>query len=279
MEPNLQERNPNHAPQTLPLPAAARVPAPAQVRPGLARQDPEEDGLLHLPGIPEVEEGEGPRRGPGQMDRRVPEREQPHSGQAPPDTPRVGPGPLPRRPRRHFQDQVLLRGQGLLPEELRLPPGGEHKGQEGSLGGEPAGHGEPVGRHAPEGAGSGPSLRQGPGSSESSSRRRIKDDDDKKPKRIREESFPAELVFQRNDFSYIDAIVDPNRAHRAGPKGYPPSAIFVVLLLMYLKEMKTILALVRFLNTHPELSLNLHRRPSLGRMVAVLKRLFSSPML
>ena len=82
-----------------------------------------------------------------------------------------------------------------------------------------------------------------------------------------------------DDFSYIDAIVDPNRAHRAGPKGYPPSAIFVVLLLMYLKEMKTILALVRFLNTHPELSLNLHRRPSLGRMVAVLKRLFSSPML
>src|SRR5437867_787764 len=113
MEPNLQERNPNHAPQTLALPAAARVPAPAQVRPGLARQDPEEDGLLHLPGIPEVEEGEGPRRGPGQMDRRVPEREQPHPGQAPPDPPRVGPGPLPRRPRRHFQDQVLLRDQAF----------------------------------------------------------------------------------------------------------------------------------------------------------------------
>ena len=58
--------------------------------------------------------------------------------------------------------------------------------------------------------------------SDESSCERVKDGKAKKRKPIREESFPAELVFQRNDFSYIDAIVDPNRAHRAGPKGYPP---------------------------------------------------------
>lgn len=42
---------------------------------------------------------------------------------------------------------------------------------------------------------------------------------DKKRKPIREESFPAELVFQKNDFSYVDSIVDPYRKERAGPKG------------------------------------------------------------
>lgn len=80
----------------------------------------------------------------------------------------------------------------------------------------------------------------------------IKDGREKKPKPIREESFPAQLVFQKNDFSYVDAIVDPNRATRSGPKGYPPSAMFMALLLMYLREMKSVLALVRFLTTHPE---------------------------
>jgi transposase len=88
-------------------------------------------------------------------------------------------------------------------------------------------------------------------SSDESSCERVKDGKAKKPKPIREESFPAELVFQRNDFSYIDGIVDPNRAHRAGPKGYLPSAMFMALLLMYLKEIRSVLDLVRFLNNNP----------------------------
>jgi transposase len=79
----------------------------------------------------------------------------------------------------------------------------------------------------------------------------VKDDKAKKRKPIREESFPAELVFEKNDFSYIDAIVDPHRAHRAGPKGYPPSAMFMALLLMYLKEIRSVLDLVRFLDNNP----------------------------
>jgi transposase len=80
---------------------------------------------------------------------------------------------------------------------------------------------------------------------------RVKDDRAKKRKPIREESFPAQLVFQKNDFSYVDAIVDPDRAHRSGPKGYPPSAMFMALLLMYLKEIRSILDLVRFLDDNP----------------------------
>jgi hypothetical protein len=71
----------------------------------------------------------------------------------------------------------------------------------------------------------------------------IKDAGEKKLRPVREESFPARLVFERNDFSYIDAIVDPDRAHRSGPKGYPPSSMFMALLLMYLKEIKTIIGL------------------------------------
>ena len=100
------------------------------------------------------------------------------------------------------------------------------------------------------------------GSGGSSSPRRIKGSKDKKRKPIREESFPAELVFQKNDFSYVDAIVDPLRNERAGPKGYPPSAMFMALLLMYLKELKSVLALVKFLTVHPEWlrTLGLERR-------------------
>ena len=90
------------------------------------------------------------------------------------------------------------------------------------------------------------------GSEGSSPRSGIKGKEDKKRKPIREESFPAELVFQRNDFSYVDSIVDPFRKERAGPKGYPPGAMFMALLLMYLKELKSVLALVRFLTIHPE---------------------------
>ena len=84
--------------------------------------------------------------------------------------------------------------------------------------------------------------------SEGSSQRRVREGGDKKRKPIREESFPAELAFQWNDFSYIDGIVDPYRKERAGPKGYPPSAI----LLMYLKEIRSVLGLVRFLTSNPE---------------------------
>ncbi len=42
-----------------------------------------------------------------------------------------------------------------------------------------------------------------------------KDSEEKKLRPVREESFPARLVFEKNDFSYIDAIVDPDRAHRS----------------------------------------------------------------
>ena len=79
-----------------------------------------------------------------------------------------------------------------------------------------------------------------------------KDSREKKLRPVREESFPARLVFEKNDFSYIDAIVDPDRKRRCGPKGYLPSAMFMALLLMYLKDIKTIIGLVRFLRTNPE---------------------------
>jgi hypothetical protein len=93
--------------------------------------------------------------------------------------------------------------------------------------------------------------RRSGGSKKRPQRNEVKDVKAKKPKPIREESFPAESVFQANDLSYIDSIVDPNRAHRAGPKGYPPGAMFMAILLMYLKEIKSILDLVRFLDANP----------------------------
>src|SRR5207247_7741984 len=95
---------------------------------------------------------------------------------------------------------------------------------------------------------------------------RVKDVEEKKLRPVREESFPARLVFERNDFSYIDGIVDPDRAHRSGPKGYPPSAMFMALLLMYLKEIKTIIGLVRFLRNDPRWLriLNLKKRVNDG---------------
>lgn len=46
------------------------------------------------------------------------------------------------------------------------------------------------------------------------------------------------LVFRGNDCTYIDGIVDPQRKERAGPKEYPPSAMFAALLLMYLKRLE-----------------------------------------
>ncbi|MDG6995452.1 MAG: hypothetical protein JRN52_05975 [Nitrososphaerota archaeon] len=90
----------------------------------------------------------------------------------------------------------------------------------------------------------------------------VKEDEDKKPKPIREESFSSKFVFQKNDFGYIDRIVDPNRRKRGGPKGYPPSSIFVALLLMYLKSLGSVLDLIRFLNSNPDwlVTLNLKRK-------------------
>lgn len=90
----------------------------------------------------------------------------------------------------------------------------------------------------------------------------VKDDKDKKPKPVREESFSSKLVFQRNDFGYIDKIVDPNRKKRDGPKGYPPRSIFMALLLMYLRSMNSVLELVRFLKANPDwlVTLNLKRK-------------------
>ena len=89
-------------------------------------------------------------------------------------------------------------------------------------------------------------------SSDESSCERVKGGKAKKPKPIREESFPAEEIFRRSDFSYVDRIVDPDRAHRAGPKGYPPSSMSMALLLMYLKEIRSVLDLMRFLRSNPE---------------------------
>ena len=90
----------------------------------------------------------------------------------------------------------------------------------------------------------------------------IKEDEDKKPKPVREESFSSKLFFEQNDFRYIDGIVDPDRKKRDGPKGYPPSSIFMALLLMYLKSMESILQLIRFLNVNPEwlVTLNLKKK-------------------
>jgi IS5 family transposase len=86
----------------------------------------------------------------------------------------------------------------------------------------------------------------------------VKDSEGKKPKPVREESFSSKLFFEKNDFSYIDKVVDPNRRKRSGPKGYPPSSIFTALLLMYLRSMDSILDLVRFLHANPEWLVTLH---------------------
>jgi transposase len=88
-----------------------------------------------------------------------------------------------------------------------------------------------------------------------------------KPKPVREEVFPSELVFEKTNFSFIDSIVDPDRERRRGPKGYLPSSLFMALLLMYLKSMNTILELRRFLKSNPEwpVILNLKRNVN-GKM-------------
>jgi len=94
-------------------------------------------------------------------------------------------------------------------------------------------------------------------------------------KPIREEIFPAELVLERNDFSYIHSMVDPYRKERAGPKGYPPSAMFMALPLMYLKEIKSVLGLIRFLTSNPEWLriLGLKRRVNVVEVYSVPDRI------
>ncbi|MDG7012439.1 MAG: hypothetical protein JRN17_05055 [Nitrososphaerota archaeon] len=85
-------------------------------------------------------------------------------------------------------------------------------------------------------------------------------------------------------------MVDPFRKERAGPKGHPPSAMFMALLLMYLKEIRSPLGLIRFLTSNPEwlLTMGLKRRvggvesegtrPGLGRCRGnTISRLFGRP--
>jgi hypothetical protein len=102
----------------------------------------------------------------------------------------------------------------------------------------------------------------------------IKEDDAKKPKPIREETFSSKLVFEKNEFRYIDRIVDPNRSKRDGPKGcilLQAPYSFMALLLMYLKSLESVLDLVKFLNTNPDwlVTLNLKRRGRLMESFAI----------
>ena len=69
------------------------------------------------------------------------------------------------------------------------------------------------------------------GSSQLLCSQKAKEKKDKKPKPVREDSFSSKLFFEHNDLGYVDAIVDPDREDRSGPKGYPPSAIFAAMLL------------------------------------------------
>lgn len=78
-----------------------------------------------------------------------------------------------------------------------------------------------------------------------------------KRKPVRGEAIPPKSFFSKNDFSYVDGIVDPCRECRAGPKGYHPSAVFMALLLMYLSGMESILELIRFLSSNREWLLTL----------------------
>jgi hypothetical protein len=78
-----------------------------------------------------------------------------------------------------------------------------------------------------------------------------------KRKPVREEAIPSKTFFQKNDFSYVDSIVDPCWECRSGPKGYPPHAVFMAPLLMYLTGMESILELVRFLSSNREWLLTL----------------------
>ncbi|MEM3085087.1 MAG: transposase, partial [Nitrososphaerales archaeon] len=75
---------------------------------------------------------------------------------------------------------------------------------------------------------------------------------EERPKPVREEVYPSKLLFQNTDFSFIDRIVDPDRERRRGPKGYLPNAVFMALLLMYLKSMNSLLELIRLLKSNPE---------------------------
>jgi transposase len=103
--------------------------------------------------------------------------------------------------------------------------------------------------------------RANTGSSQLLCSQKSKEKREKKPRPVRVDSFSSKLIFEHNDFEYVDGIVDPNRKTRSGPKGYPPSAIFAAMLLMYLQSMESVLDLIRFLKTNPEwlVTLNLRR--------------------
>ena len=107
-----------------------------------------------------------------------------------------------------------------------------------------------------------------PGSGHLLCAKKAKESKDKKSKPVGEESFASKEFFEHKNFSYVDEIVDPDRENRGGPKGYPPSSIFVALLLMYLRSVESSLDLVRFLGTNPEwlVTLNLRKKVR-GRMV------------
>ena len=53
-------------------------------------------------------------------------------------------------------------------------------------------------------------------------------------KPVREEAVALKTFFQRNNFVYVDGIVDPCREYRSVPKVYSPHAVFMSLLLIYL---------------------------------------------
>lgn len=67
-----------------------------------------------------------------------------------------------------------------------------------------------------------------------------KDAHKQKPHPVRLDSYSAKLFYERNDFSYIEEIADPNRNKRAGAKGYLPSSLFKALLLMYLLSLNSL---------------------------------------
>lgn len=74
----------------------------------------------------------------------------------------------------------------------------------------------------------------------------------KKVKPIRTESWTIRQIFKENDFSYIDDIAKKKRKSNRGCKGFKASALFSALLLMYLRNMDSLLELVRFLDKHRE---------------------------
>jgi hypothetical protein len=65
-------------------------------------------------------------------------------------------------------------------------------------------------------------------------------------------AFFSKYVFERNDSRHIDRIVDMVRKGRDGSKGYPHCSVFMGLLFMYLKNVGSVLELIRFIRTNPD---------------------------